>query len=133
MSVSRKLFRLFKSFNEWIKIKEFLKQDLKPFDKYLSIATRVAFLLYWVFDNLSVLAKIKFFPSINVTTHTLMAFRFWLLGLILTIWQSVHNLISSKATANRLKLEKARIGLEGGMTDAKWKEESAKLKNYRNT
>jgi len=67
MGVARKLFRLFKSFNEWVKIKEFMNNKTLPeFDKYLSIATRLAFLIYWIFDNLAVLAKIKFFPSLDV-------------------------------------------------------------------
>ncbi len=60
MAVGRKLFRLFKSINEYVNIKKFLNGDLPPTDKYFSVATRLAFLLYWVFDNLGVLVKIKF-------------------------------------------------------------------------
>jgi len=87
MGVARKLFRLFKSFNEWVKIKEFMNNQALPnFDKYLSIATRLAFLVYWIFDNLAVLAKIKFFTSLDVKNQTVMACRFWLLGLLLGIW-----------------------------------------------
>jgi hypothetical protein len=60
MAVGRKLFRLFKSINEYVNIKKFLQGDLPPVDKYFSVATRLAFLFYWVFDNLGVLVKIKF-------------------------------------------------------------------------
>jgi hypothetical protein len=30
IGTARELFRLFKSFNEWVKIKEFMKQDSLP-------------------------------------------------------------------------------------------------------
>ena len=35
MSVARKLFRLFKSFNEYVKIKGIMKQELPQFEKSL--------------------------------------------------------------------------------------------------
>ena len=53
MAVARKLFRLFKSFNEVQTIIKTLKADSKPVDKYLAVLTRLAFLFYWFFDNLS--------------------------------------------------------------------------------
>lgn len=60
MKTARKLFRLFKSINEYHKINEFLsKKELSQVDM-LNVAGRVAFLLYWVFDNLSVLSSVKF-------------------------------------------------------------------------
>ena len=93
MAVARKLFRLFKSFNEWIKIKEFLASDLNKTDKYLSVLTRLAFLLYWVFDNLGVLIKIKFITSLDLANATKRANGFWLIGLILGIIHAIRNLM----------------------------------------
>ena len=61
MSVARKLFRLFKSFNEYVKIKNILKEETPALDKTLSVLARLGFLFYWIFDNLSVLIKVKFF------------------------------------------------------------------------
>ena len=60
MSIARKLFRLFKFCNELQTIIKTLKAEGKPVDKYLTVATRLAFAGYWVFDNLGVLIKIKF-------------------------------------------------------------------------
>lgn len=59
MSVARKLFRLFKSFNEYVKICEIQKGKLPDFEKNLAILARLAFGFYWFFDNLSVLIKVK--------------------------------------------------------------------------
>lgn len=61
MSVARKLFRLFKTFNEYVKVKGFLaNKEMPQFDRVLSILARVAFGFYWIFDNLAVLTKVKF-------------------------------------------------------------------------
>ena len=82
---------------------------------------------------MAVLAKIKFFPSLDVKKQTMMACRFWLLGLVLGLWQGVHNLLECGKAELRLRLEKARIGQEGGMSEAKWQEESNKLRAKRST
>lgn len=67
MSNARKLFRLFKYFNEWVKAKQIMKDEKMPqFDKILSLATRLAFAFYWWFDNLVVGCKIKFFTSMDL-------------------------------------------------------------------
>ena len=59
MALSRKLFRLFKSVNEYVTIKGFLKSDA-PLDNALTILSRLAFLGYWLFDNLAALIQIRF-------------------------------------------------------------------------
>lgn len=60
MKTARKLFRLFKSLNEYHKVMELAsKKDLTQVDM-LNIAARIAFLLYWIFDNLSILSSVKF-------------------------------------------------------------------------
>eukprot|EP00352_Strombidinopsis_acuminata_P009404 CAMPEP_0176358090 /NCGR_PEP_ID=MMETSP0126-20121128/15284_1 /TAXON_ID=141414 ORGANISM="Strombidinopsis acuminatum, Strain SPMC142" /NCGR_SAMPLE_ID=MMETSP0126 /ASSEMBLY_ACC=CAM_ASM_000229 /LENGTH=144 /DNA_ID=CAMNT_0017712067 /DNA_START=38 /DNA_END=472 /DNA_ORIENTATION=- len=86
MSVSRKLFRLFKSFNEYIKIKGFLKDpNLTGIKQSLSILSRLAFLFYWLFDNISVLIKVKFFHGLELKPNVRRASKFWLLGIFLSI------------------------------------------------
>jgi len=60
MTVSRKLFRLFKWLNEYVQIKKLLTSDYSKIDKCLYILTKMAFFMYWVFDNLEILIKIKF-------------------------------------------------------------------------
>ena len=59
MRDARKLFRLFKSLNEYKKLMDLLKKDQSLEDLILSIITRIGFLLYWIFDNLAILSKIK--------------------------------------------------------------------------
>lgn len=94
MSNARKLFRLFKYFNEWVKAKQIMKDEKMPqFDKILSLATRLAFAFYWWFDNLVVGCKIKFFTSMDLKHVSLQASRFWCLGLILTIWGCIRNMM----------------------------------------
>lgn len=65
MAVARKLFRIFKSFNEYANIKKFLASDQNSIDKYLSVITRLAFLIYWIFDNIGVLIKIKLISGLS--------------------------------------------------------------------
>ena len=59
MKDARKLFRLFKSLNEFKKILDIVEKGDKPTDLVLKLITRVGFLLYWMFDNLAILSKIK--------------------------------------------------------------------------
>ena len=42
-------------------------------------------MFYWFFDNLSILAKIKFFEGIDKDTAGKRAATFWLLGLVFGI------------------------------------------------
>jgi len=133
MAVARKLFRLFKSVNEYVTIKNFLEGDLPKVDKYLSSATRLAFLLYWVFDNLGVLIKIKFINGYDMANTLWRANFFWLLGLILGIVQAIRNLIKLRVEDARLRIEKSKVGKEGGMDEAKFKDAVAKLKAARFT
>lgn len=48
MRDARKLFRLFKSFNEYQKLLELLKKGSPDYFEFVSqVVTRLAFLLYW--------------------------------------------------------------------------------------
>lgn len=65
MGNARKLFRLFKSLVEYQKIQLLLKQKGPQHKKVINILCRLGFLLYWIFDNISILAKIKFFQNVD--------------------------------------------------------------------
>lgn len=62
MSTSRKLFRLFKFMNDYIKIRDMLRQKssdlLVNINKGIQISIRAIFFLYWVIDNYLILNKI---------------------------------------------------------------------------
>ena len=66
MSVARKLFRLFKFFNEYVKILAIKGGKLPEMEKTLQIICRIAFAFYWLFDNLSVLIKVKFLNGFDL-------------------------------------------------------------------
>lgn len=95
MAVARKLFRISKSLNEYVNIKKFLAGDLKSIDKYLSVATRLAFLFYWIFDNIGILIKIKLIARLNQTNAIRRANKFWLIGLTLGIIHAIRNLMNA--------------------------------------
>ncbi len=94
MSVARRLFRIFKSVNEYANIKKFIASDLKNIDKCLSVVTRLACLFYWLFDNIGVLVKIKLISGFSESYATRLAHQFWLLGLTLGIIHSIRNLMN---------------------------------------
>ena len=61
MRDARKLFRLFKSVNEAHKILEILnKGGSDEVGVVLDLLNRLAFLMYWIFDNIAILGTIKF-------------------------------------------------------------------------
>ena len=59
MKNARKLFRLFKSLNEYHKITGLLGKANPSQVDMLNAASRAAFGLYWFFDNLTVLGTVK--------------------------------------------------------------------------
>jgi peroxin-11B len=60
MKTARKLFRLFKTLNEYHKFMEIVGKGSLDQIALLNAASRVAFGLYWIFDNLSILSSVKF-------------------------------------------------------------------------
>ena len=91
MKNARKLFRLFKTFNELHKILALMgKKDMNQ-KVVLALITRTAFAIYWIFDNLQVLSAVKFlkFDPKQMGKYGAMA---WLAGLILSNIGSLMNL-----------------------------------------
>lgn len=92
MRDARKLFRLLKSVNEAKKIKDLLAQPLNA-ETYLNIIIRGFFLLYWLFDNLNILSKIKIL-NYDPKQMAKIGASFWLLGLLTNVILLIKNLIA---------------------------------------
>eukprot|EP00388_Colpodella_angusta_P031377 GDKK01022599.1.p1 GENE.GDKK01022599.1~~GDKK01022599.1.p1 ORF type:complete len:252 (-),score=68.52 GDKK01022599.1:63-818(-) len=86
---ARKIFRVGKSANEYMKIRELLKTESA--DKYTNILCRSAFFGYWVFDNLQILSKVGFLKG-DTKQYGKKAATFWLVGLILSIFLELYKL-----------------------------------------
>jgi hypothetical protein len=108
MSTARKLFRLFKSFNEYVKIKNINKEDIPGLDKSLAILARLGFLFYWLFDNLAVLIKVKFIQNMDLKATARKASKCWLFGIVLSIVCALMAIYKTAAKQTKLLLEKSR-------------------------
>lgn len=93
MRDARKLFRLFKSLNEAKKIKDLWAQD-RTVENVLNILIRAFFLLYWFFDNLNILSKIKILKEDPKKMGKIGA-TFWLLALLTNLVLLAKNLLAN--------------------------------------
>ncbi|CAD8112095.1 unnamed protein product [Paramecium sonneborni] len=93
---ARKLFRLAKSLNELQTIIDRVAQNCKnpqeQVARALNILTRVWFLLYWLYDNLSVLSSIKFTTS-DPKPLQKKAMTFWFIGIITNLVDTIRQLV----------------------------------------
>lgn len=85
MRDARKLFRLFKSIVEYQKIQQLAAQKAPQHKKILNILSRLGFFFYWIFDNLQILAKVKFLEGVDKEKAGKRAAFFWLMGLLFSI------------------------------------------------
>lgn len=103
MRDARKLFRLFKSINEYQKISKLLaKIEEDEFAFYFNLLNRLGFLGYWFFDNLQILSKVNFLkldPKKNAKIGAL----FWFFALIFALILDVRNLI--KVSHEQIQIE----------------------------
>jgi hypothetical protein len=82
MKTARKLFRLFKTINEYKKFQDIIsKGNLSQVD-ILNALSRIAFGLYWFFDNLVALGSVKFL-NVDVKQMNKYGAFWWLIGLVL--------------------------------------------------
>ena len=103
MKDARKLFRLFKSFKEYAKLLEVLaKKNMRVEDLVLNVITRVGFLLYWIFDNLAILSKIKLL-DMDVKALGKKGSTFWFIALLSTFILTLKNIF-----INIQKISKAK-------------------------
>ena len=101
MRDARKLFRL-KSVNEAKKVKDLLEQDI-TLDNALNITVRSFFALYWLFDNLNILSKIKVLNGPDPKTMGKTASTFWLLALLTNLALLLCNLWANFNKVRELK------------------------------
>jgi len=104
MRDARKLFRLFKSLNEYHKILSFItkKEGDDEVELGLNIANRVAFLLYWFFDNLNILSTIKFMRR-DPKPYAKLGSTFWFIALIAQLIQSIRQFFISMEEEKRIR------------------------------
>lgn len=92
---ARKIFRLFKSVNEIQILKNKVTKDLiwqpKKLPIFFDILTRIGFFFYWLFDNIQILANIKFIKG-EPPFHAKMASFGWIIGLIFGIARNFYDL-----------------------------------------
>lgn len=101
MRDARKLFRLLKSINEAKKIKDLLREE-RTSDNILNILVRGFFLLYWFFDNLNILSKIKILNE-DPKRMARIGASFWLLALVTNLVLLLKNLIANLSKGSQLK------------------------------
>ncbi|CEL95958.1 unnamed protein product [Vitrella brassicaformis CCMP3155] len=91
---SRKIFRLGKFLNEYLKLQQLFKStdpQLDQLSKSLNVLNRAAFFAYWVCDNLSILSKIKVIKG-DTPKLAKRAFLFWFLALVFGVLVELHKL-----------------------------------------
>lgn len=93
---SRKIFRLFKSVNEFHVLSEKIGGDLiwqpKKVPVVMEILSKIGFFFYWIFDNLQILSNIKFINS-DPSFHLKIASWGWVFGLVFAIAKQVYDLL----------------------------------------
>ena len=102
MRDARKLFRLFKTVNEIKKIKDLLSQDLN-LEGMLNMVIRGFFGLYWLFDNLNILSRIKVLSGPDPKRMAKIGSTFWLLALVTNLVLLVKNLLDNVSKSKDLK------------------------------
>ena len=112
MRDARKLFRLFKSVVEYQKIIQLANQKTAQHKKVLNVLSRVGFFFYWIFDNLQILAKVKFLEGVDKEKAGKRAAFFWLMGLLFSIASVIVAIVETAKDEAALVAEQKR-GLEG--------------------
>lgn len=102
MRDARKLFRLFKTVNEIKKIKDILSQNVN-LEGILNIIIRGFFGLYWLFDNLNILSKIKVLSGPDPKQMAKIGSTFWLLALATNLILLIKNLLDNISKGKDLK------------------------------
>ena len=96
MRDSRKLFRLFKTLNEYKKIEDLLKKNPDMnLNTTLLVLTRALFGVYWIFDNLNILSKLKIIEKDPKPYAKTGAF-FWLLALLTNLVTIIKDIIENE-------------------------------------
>jgi peroxin-11B len=119
MRDARKLFRLFKTINEAKKIIDLVKQE-PTVDNSLNIMVRGFFGVYWFFDNLNILSKIKIL-SHDPKKMAKWGSTFWLLALVTNLALLIRNLMGNTHSLKKTKKY-------GSMTDEEAKDRGKEIR-----
>ena len=103
-------------------------RGMEATEKTLNILCRFAFLLYWFFDNIAVLVKVKFFSFMELKTASTWASRFWLIGIVFGV------IIGSMGIAKQSKAAKAlyKAKKEQSIDEKEFNTEKAAIKAAKN-
>ncbi len=74
--------------------------------------SRLGFLFYWIFDNLQILAKVKFLEGVDKEKAGKRAAFFWLLGLIFSIAVTIIQMLEVAADEKKLREKFASQGAD---------------------
>jgi len=99
-------------------------------EKNLQILTRLAFLFYWFFDNLSVLIKVKLLDGWDLKAMSRKASKCWLLGIWLSILVALIELYKASNKQSQLLLSKANQSKTDGAKESN-EEWAAQMKAVR--
>ncbi len=102
MKDARKLFRLFKSINEYKKILDLLQKKNDTPTLVLNLLVRVGFLCYWIFDNLTILSKIKIL-DFDAKEMARTGANFWFLALLANLILTLKDLIKNYKQIEQLR------------------------------
>lgn len=105
---ARKIFRLGKSVNEYTKLKEIANgKEPDTLVKAANFLSRAGFLAYWVYDNLFILAKVKFIVG-DQAKYNKRAALFWTIGLLFGVLLELYKLHKSLEQERAAHLAAAR-------------------------
>ena len=107
MRDARKLFRLAKSLVEYQKMQQLYAQKAPQHKKILNILSRLGFFFYWIFDNIQILAKVKFLEGVDKEKAAKRAAFFWFLGLIFSVATVVIQMLEVAQEEAKLKQQYA--------------------------
>ena len=82
--MAKKLFRLLKSINGNVKMKLLRTGKLPDIRKTLMIIARLSLMVYFLFDNMTVLIKAKII-GLNLKQMNMRACKWWLVGICCSI------------------------------------------------
>lgn len=77
----------------------------------MNILSRLGFFFYWIFDNLQILAKVKFLEGVDKEKAGKRAAFFWLVGLVFSVAVTVIQMLEAAKEDAKIKSEyKALVG-----------------------
>lgn len=100
---ARKMFRLAKSINEYDTISKLLAgSNPDSTTMTLQLLARSSFFIYWIFDNLSILSKIRVL-QVDAKTWSKPGMTAWMIGILFSLVMLVRNLLNSYAQESQLR------------------------------